>query len=233
LPAPFWVWSGASPLYSIPGYTFSPKKEALARSFALKAILAQPWDYASLVKHDILGLFAWNRGKYPNAYTAHGYQFTMSPWPIPAANSPLGSARRNIQEYGRVSAETKVEEPWADILIEYQKAVYVRGPFLAAMLLLAFIGLMPKNREGSADTRGPLALALGIALSLVFIPILTVQLDYRYVMPALAFAPLAAALGGSRLWANYLRDRQRRGTSPDPLGSGSRLSGLACGIGLE
>lgn len=218
LPAPYWVWSGTSPLYSIPGYTFSPKKEALARSFALRAILEQPLDYASVVKHDVLGLFAWRRGGYPNSYTASGYQFTKSPWPIPAAKSTLGGARQNLEQYGRVTPDTKVLQPWANILIEYQKVVYVRGPLWAAMFLLALLGLIPRNRPGSADSRAPLALALCIALGLVFVPIFTVQLDYRYVMPGLAFLPLAAGLGGLRLWAYYRRDPATKGRDFGPAG---------------
>ncbi len=213
LAAPYWVWYGASPLYSIPGYTFSPKKEALARSFAVKAILAQPLDYASVIKHDVLGLFAWTRGAYPNSYTVRGYQFTKSPWPIPPASSPLGAARRNLDKYGRVTPDTKVSQPWAGMLSSYQRVGYVRGPVLAIMLGMATLGLIPKKREGLLDLRGPLALALCIALSLIFVPILTVQLDYRYVMPSLAFAPLAAVLGGTRLWTRY-RMRQQQSSGP-------------------
>jgi hypothetical protein len=81
------------------------------------------------------------------------------------------------------------------------------------MLLLAVLGLIPKNRGGYERGRRPLALTLGVTLALVFGPILTVQLDYRYAMPALAFAPLGAVLGGARLWRAF-RLRQQTGQLP-------------------
>ncbi len=220
-PAPRWVWYGTSPLNKIPGYNFSPQKDRLALSFAAKAILSQPLDYAGVVRRDVIRLFSWSRGNYPNAYTVAGYEFDNSPWQVADIAPSLGSTKQNLIKYGRGNPDTRVNRTWASVLHGYQRIFFVRGPLLAAMFLLGLLGLVPRDKGATPQTRRPLALALLTAAGLTFVPILTVQLDYRYIMPALAFAPLAAALGAARLWRSYVlsRDAHRADAADTPRGA--------------
>ena len=48
------IWQARSPLNKIPGGKFSAEKNRLAQDFALRAIAAQPGDYAGAVLHDFM-----------------------------------------------------------------------------------------------------------------------------------------------------------------------------------
>lgn len=212
--APTFIWH-PSPLTRLPGPTFTPGKDRLARSFAQAAILAQPGDYLKAVATDIGRAFAWQRGPYPNAYTTAGWDFSQRPWPVtdrPALGDPgsqlVGrfTQRSAIDTYERHPAQTRLVQPFADAMIGYQQVVFIRGTMLAALFLLTAIGLIAPGRPGGVP-RLPLLLLGGCGLSLLLLPIFTVQIDYRYMIPSYPFAGAAAVLGAARLLAWLRRTR--------------------------
>src|SRR5262249_1458441 len=69
------IWEKNSPLNSVPGPKFSPRKNALAMSFALRAIAAQPGGYLADVAHDALLSFYWNNPDHPSVAMAQRYEF--------------------------------------------------------------------------------------------------------------------------------------------------------------
>jgi len=200
LTAPAWVWHSNSPLYRVPGPLFSAKKEHLAMHFALRAIRAQPGDYAKAVGTDALHAFQWSRGPYPNYFTADAEGLRAGPWPV--RNIPiegLGTQLSIVTDYERGEARTRVVQPFAGWLGTYQDRVHLPGTVLALFLLLGAAGLVPRPQRGETTGRLPLLLLELAALSLVLVPILTVELDYRYVMPSYPFAAIAGVLGAARL----------------------------------
>lgn len=107
---------------------------------------------------------------------------------VEVALTPLGIARLGRQ----------VERPWAGVLRRYQSFVFVRGTMFALMLALGLAGVARAwRRFGGASL---LPLAAGVVLLLL--PVLTVDFDYRYLLPVLPLAGLAAVLGYQELAAS-------------------------------
>ena len=75
-------------------------------------------------------------------------------------------------------------EPYSAFLRAYQYPAYLRGPFLAAILLLGAFGLR----------RGAL-LPWATAATLLVAPVAALDFDHRYVLPVVPVACMAAALG--------------------------------------
>lgn len=70
----------------------------------------------------------------------------------------------------------------------YQRYVFLVGPLLG--------GMLPAGLAALARRAG--ALVWTVAVAMIVVPIATVDFDYRYVLPAIPFACLAAALGAER-----------------------------------
>jgi hypothetical protein len=172
--------------------------------FAVTAISTQPWDYARIVARDFWMTFhvprtdeyeyegaeKWNFARYVD------YQPTASSEPVYLAHGgELPSTR----------------QPFANLLTWYGDHVYVWGPLLLLLLLVAILGLIVP-RPGSAPKTRPLTfLTTSLAVGLVLVPDLTAQFTWRYELPTLVLLPMAAALGWTRL-----RGRSQPGTTATP-----------------
>ncbi|MEO5875667.1 MAG: hypothetical protein ABIS86_15440 [Streptosporangiaceae bacterium] len=175
----FYVWGADSPLASIPGDRFSNGKNALAGSFARRAILAQPVDYLAAVGSDVLRVFRWDRSVYPDDYTYSQYEFGTPTKPVAAW------AEADLRRYtGGDLAATTIVRPYATIMEWYQRYFYLRGTMLGLVLLLPLLG---RNRRAAA-------LPWLFSWALLFTPAITCEFDYRYVVPSIPMACLAAAL---------------------------------------
>jgi hypothetical protein len=239
LPAPAWLWYNESPLRQMGGPMFTPAKDRLAMRFAERAILHQPAAYLEAVGTDLWHAIGWDRGPYPNAFSSiRAWTFatrTPEAWPLPHG----GFEERAMTRYEHGSAATTVHAPFAEFLHDYQDVFAVRGPFLLAMTALALGGLavrrrprMPtsddadrteppppwgRRRPASGDDRLAPSLITFIGLDLVLMPIFTVQLDYRYLMPAYPFLSLAAASGTARIASRWSHAKDRRMPVPAPV----------------
>ena len=79
-----YIWTTQSPLDRFPPSKFSPVPNQLAENFAIRAIEAQPLDYARAVFDDTWRVFGWKRAIFPNAPTYDEYIFGYRSLPIPA-----------------------------------------------------------------------------------------------------------------------------------------------------
>ena len=90
-----YIWTTESPLDRFPPSKFSPVPNQLAENFAIRAIEAQPLDYAKAVFKDTWRVFGWKRVIFPNAPTYDEYIFGYHSLPIPkwdqADLGPYGS----------------------------------------------------------------------------------------------------------------------------------------------
>ena len=77
-----YIWTSESPLGRFPS-KFTPVPNQLAENFAIRAIKAQPLDYATAVAKDTLRVFGWKRVVFPNAPTYDEYIFGYRSLPIP------------------------------------------------------------------------------------------------------------------------------------------------------
>lgn len=178
------IWGKFSPLRLLPGQRFAPYKDRLAGDFAMRAIQTQPLDYLSAAGTDIARTFQVGHPAFPDAETYRYYLFR------PRVVAPPPQAARRIRTYSHASADTPVVQPYAGALRTYQRYVYLPGVLFGLIILVGLAGIITRWRRFG----GRISLPWGVAVALIVIPPVTVEFDYRYVLPAVAPACVAAAL---------------------------------------
>jgi hypothetical protein len=202
-----YIWTDASPLLRLPSAEFSPATNHLAESFALRAIAAQPLDYADAVWDDTVRSFEWNRSVFPNPQTYDAYLFGSAPLAIPA--SPVGGYSSAAAYYTRGNPATTVAGPFAAVIRDYQRYVWLPGTVYGLILLAALAGIAVRWRRGGREAVLPWL----CSVALIVAPAATAEFDYRYVTTAVPFAclALAVALGPARLTGRGARGGADRG----------------------
>jgi hypothetical protein len=201
-----YIWTSASPLLRLPEPMFSPTVDKLAERFAIRAIEAQPLDYARAVWDDTVRSFEWNRSVFPNPDTYDAYLFGYQSHAIPV--TPYRGYSSAAAYYVRGNPATVVVNPFAPVIRGYQRYVWLPGTVYGLILLVGLFGITRRwRRAGSAALLPWLC-----SLALVVVPAATAEFDYRYVTTAVPFACLAAAMAfGSA-------DLTRRGAGGGPDG---------------
>ncbi|WP_066941111.1 hypothetical protein [Microtetraspora fusca] len=200
LAAPAYIWDAASPLQRV-----GANREELAGEFASLAIRSQPLDFLRTGLSDALWAFEWERRVYPSPGPQSAYVFPESAKPFPDKIASAGrTATQLTTAYQGSSGETRVVEPWAGWLRAYQEQGYLRGPFLAVILLIGLGGLIVR--------RWAVIPPLAAAAALLFVPPMIAAFDHRYIVPVVPLACLAAglALGARRSAAPDVQPDQRR-----------------------
>ena len=93
-----------------------------------------------------------------------------------------------------------VRQPGASWLATYGTKVYLWGPALLALFLLALASLVAPAR-GSGPRRSVVGLLVIVGGGLMIAPDVTAEFVWRYQLPAILLVPMAAALGWARLRA--------------------------------
>jgi hypothetical protein len=206
----------------------SPAGNKLLTNFAIKAVEAQPLDYAKTVVKDVLLSFGFPRIGYPGSGTTYYYSFhlhytgtdpaTGKPISLLPPNNPAhewipgGTAYSDWLNYGH-QAPGVVHKIFAAPIAVYQRVVFTYGPLLAIIFLVGLGGLfsVTARRRGkgvrsvmSVPTllslrlhwrpRGTTMLPWVTAVALLVVPIAIADFDYRYLIPVIPFAALAAGL---------------------------------------
>ncbi|MFC6934016.1 hypothetical protein ACFQHO_29150 [Actinomadura yumaensis] len=206
------IWNVKSPLNRYTGNRFGPYQNSLANDFSKRAILAQPVDYARVVGHDFLRVFQWKRTTFPDPATYGQYEFGKTTKELPDWHmdaDSIASAEANAYERGR--ARTKIIEPFGTAIRVYQDHVYLRGTMVGLILLVGLGGMVPMWRRFGGRALLPWTLATGLLLA----PAATAEFDYRYVLPAVPLASLAAGIAFSPRSANAT-PRSRAGSARPP-----------------
>ncbi len=189
-----YIWTSASPLDRFPPSQFSPLPNQLAENFAIHAIEAQPLDYAKAVFSDTWRAFGWKRVIFPNAATYDEYIFGNSSLPIPSwDDAKLGPYNSYAAAYVHGNPLTQVVAPFANVIRGYQRYVWLPGTVYGLILLAGLGGLVLAWRRFGGEALLPWT----VSLALIVIPAATAEFDYRYVLVAVPFACLAAALAFS------------------------------------
>jgi hypothetical protein len=191
--------------------------------FAIHAVEAQPLDYAKTVFFDTMLSFGFPRIAYPGAGTTYYYNFhlhyvTAKYNLLPPDNPshewiPGGTAYQDWLSYGH-QAPGVVHKVFAAPILVYNRVVFTYGPLLAVIFLVGLGGVLSVTAAGRRG-RGPRSLASAgalrsvrlhwaprgttmlpwvIAAGLLVTPIALADFDYRYLVPAIPFACLAAGL---------------------------------------
>jgi hypothetical protein len=137
------------------------------------------------VARDTTLTFAWNPVRHPKRVKP-AFGFARGDWPLPAY--PLVDRVR--RDYDPAIRGVHSVDPYADFLVAYQYPAYLRGPMLAAILLMGGAGLLRRRRAA--------LLPWSIAICLLVTPVAVLDFDHRYVLPVIPVASLAAALALQR-----------------------------------
>jgi hypothetical protein len=197
-----YIWGKRTPLRRLPQRMFSPVPNSLAEDFAIRAIEAQPLGYARAVFGDTWRVFGWKRYVFPNAQTYDEYLFRDRGTKIPFWDrAHLGRYHSYAAAYVQGNPNTRVVDPFAAIIRGYQRYVWLPGTAYGLILLVGLGGIVLAWRRIGGEALLPWA----VSVALIVIPAATAEFDYRYVLPAVPFGCLAAAMAfspetaGSRL----------------------------------
>ncbi|GLW65694.1 hypothetical protein Arub01_39380 [Actinomadura rubrobrunea] len=175
------LWTDRSPFARLPGGKMGANRRA--GEFAWAAIRAQPLDYARVVVRDTLRAFWWKRTVYPRLSTFRKYEF-------PDRTARLSKRQAKVaRPYAHAAGPRRVVEPYAGWMRFYQDRVYLPGIGLGAVLAVAAAGMAARR-----GARRRALLPWLVSAGLLVVPAATADFDYRYVLPAVPFGALAAAL---------------------------------------
>ena len=235
--AQWYDWTSGSPLDRLSPSKFSAVPNQLGKDFAIRAIEAQPLGYARAVFDDTWRVFSWKRIVFPNAQTYDEYLFRDKSTPIPNWDKAhLGRYNSYAAAYGQGNPLTQVVAPFANIIRGYQRYVWLPGTVYGLILLAGLGGLVLAWRRLGGEALLPWT----ISLALIVIPAATAEFDYRYVLPAVPFACLAAVIAFSRgtaggdlmrhLWAG-LAGRGQRTAGVSETARARETAGVSGGAG--
>jgi hypothetical protein len=223
-----YIWEDYSPLDRFPPSKFSVLPDRLGEDFAKRAILHQPLAYAQIVAYDTIRVFEWRRYVYPNAQTYDEYLFGWKSVPVPGwAHEESGSYSSAVARYIQGNPLTDVVEPFAGAIRVWQRYIFLRGSEFGVILAVGLVGMALKWRRAG----GPATVPWLISIALIVAPAATAEFDYRYVLPAVPFAGMAAAMafGRDTKMGDWLRAKgaayQARKGDTDGAGSTSAADG--------
>jgi hypothetical protein len=183
-----YIWDPDSPLDRFPAPKFSPLPNKLAEQFAIKAIEGQPLAYARTVFDDTWRSFDWSRTAFPNADTYDEYLFGYHSLSVPG--HPYGGYSSTAADYARGNPTTAVVNPFAAAIRLYQRYIWLPGTVYGLILLVGLAGLVLAWRRVGGEALLPWA----CSVVLIVVPAATAEFDYRYVLTAVPFGCLAAAM---------------------------------------
>jgi hypothetical protein len=225
-----YIWDPFSPLDRFPAPKFTPLPNQLAEQFAIKAIEGQPLAYARVVFDDTWHSFGWIRTAFPNADTYDEYLFGYHSLSVPSGH-PYGGYSSTAAYYARGNPETSVVNPFAAAIRLYQRYVWLPGTVYGLILLAGLAGLVLAWRRIGGEALLPWA----CSVALIVVPAATAEFDYRYVLTAVPFGCLAAAMtfGRDTAGGQWLDRRlaRRHGEASGAAGLTGSLTGGGLGGG--
>ena len=146
-----YIWTPASPLDRFPAPKFSPTVNKLAERFAIKAIEAQPLDYARAVWDDTVPVVRLE----PLGLPQRRRPTTRTCSATTRSTVPDGSYRGYPSPeayYARGNPHTVVVNPFAAVIRAYQRYVWLPGTVYGLILLVGLFGMVAAVAAGG---RGP------------------------------------------------------------------------------
>jgi len=196
-----YIWHAPQVHHMADGGPVTAANDAELRDFAIRAVEAQPFGYLRAVLGGLALSVEWPRQPYPDPGTVYLYYFHLTPWKIPMDRYWVagGTAYSDAAQYGHATP-SRVVEPFAILIDGYQRVFYTYGPLFGLILLTGLGGVLRiRRRPGRWPTlawspRAGSMLPWATAVVLLVFPIAVADFDYRYLLPVLPFASLAAGL---------------------------------------
>ncbi len=203
-----YIWHAPQVHHMANGGPVAAANDALLRDFAVRAVEAQPLGYLHAVLGGLALSVEWPRRAYPDPGTVYLYYFHLTPWTIPADHSWVagGTAYSDAVQYGHATP-SRVIRPVAILIDGYERVFCTYGPLFGLILLTGLGGILGVRirrrplrltRHAGARRAGS-ALPWATAVMLLVFPIAVADFDYRYLLPVLPFACLAAGLAFAQL----------------------------------
>jgi hypothetical protein len=219
---------GAGPGGIVPDTAgFTAANNARARDFAIRAIEAQPLDYARVIVKEFSRAFYHSDQLHFPGTLPPPVQLapSTSNYMLAAVAAYTGSAA-GVTPYLANRTATRLAEPYAGLVSRYQDHVHLPGPLFALIMLAGLAGVIIRRTRTAAG-----ALLWASAVILMVLPVAEHEYTYRYAVPAIPLACLAAALAVRR------RPVPARGSEPEPrrepqasaAGSGAGAAGSPAG----
>jgi hypothetical protein len=185
-----WMWRDSRPSSSVPDqWAFTPHNNTLARDFGIRAIEAQPAGYFSSVAHGVLNAFTGRFPlRFPHSQPVLHLDGTDYRYAVGAVTAYTGSSQ-GLGPYMGWRYATRLKAPFAHLIGDYERVIFLPGPLFAVILLAGLAGLfIPKRRSATA------ALLWVSATVLIVMPVAEHEYDPRYLIPAVPLGCMAAAL---------------------------------------
>jgi Dolichyl-phosphate-mannose-protein mannosyltransferase len=185
------IWLAPQVHSQLQGSPVGKANDSRLRDFAIRAVAAQPLGYAHAIADGLVLAVDWRRIPYPSEYTTSHYYFHRHPQVLPGNRAWIhgGTPAADAVAYGR-APYSRVFLPAALPVAAWQRLCWTYGPLFGAILLLGLVGVARARRQGG----GPGLLPAAAAMVLLVFPIAVADFDYRYLLPVLPFACLAAGL---------------------------------------
>jgi hypothetical protein len=213
----YYVWAASSPLAHPPGgWAFSNEADRLETNFALRAIEAQPVAYVRSVWHSTFEAFLVHRG--PGSGQSQSWYFFPgdTPQSVPSLAKATDYSDRAIYGYDHGEPSTRMVDPYARWILDYQRFVVIPGPLLGAMVLAGLVGMAAAWRRFG----GAASLPWIVGAVLIVTPAATADFDARYLVASVPMFCLAIGAGASQL--RHYRGREVQadtGGAADPPAS--------------
>lgn len=185
------------------------------QQFAVAAIRAQPLAYLTDVGRDFALNFDVVRTDRFTYTSVHKWQFQhwINDVPSPA----------RLRAYWDHGGQRMVpQQPYADLMADYQLVGYTPGPVVLACVLAGLAAGLGLGRARTSELRTVCLFITVTGTGLILAPAVTGNFYWRYQLPALSLLPAAAALAWTAYGAPRLsRGRRRRRVTPAPPGDGT------------
>jgi hypothetical protein len=167
------------------------------RAFSVAAIMAQPLDYATEMLADLSRfLLPVGPRHSPSGGTGPSVLRVDAPTPTPDVVTPV-----LVSYYDGTSMTTRAQV--LDVLAWLQAALRVGTLALSAALLVAAVGAVRLR-----DERRWILLFIAFTATTLVACVATSNFSWRYAVPVIPFAFIAAALAGSGLSRSRRHDRE-------------------------
>jgi hypothetical protein len=185
-----WQWQPPSAAFVPDTAAFTTAKNARAMRFAERAILAQPLAYAFVVAQDgVRPLVDSDTFLFPVTQpTPKGQPPANYRYELGAVRSYLGTTA-GIGPYLGHHLGARLQQPFARLVQAYQQIVFLPAPVFGLILAVGLVGIMARRRHAAVA-----ALLWLSAVITIVLPVAEHEYTYRYVIPAIPLACLAAAL---------------------------------------
>jgi hypothetical protein len=189
-----WQWRDAPPGFVPDTAAFTQANNGRALRFAIMAIEAQPFSYVGVIATAGAKPFVTTiqNLRFPavqphSSGVASGLVQANQRYEVASIRNYLGSAQGVADDLGGYG--TRLESPYSSFMNSYQHIVLLPGQVFALIMITGLAGIiLPRRRTAVA------ALLWVSAVILIVLPIAEHEYTYRYVLPAVPLACIAAAI---------------------------------------